>query len=300
MKILLVCNFAWGTGDFRYGLYNTLKRMKGVRVRQVFLRDSFEKAYKSFDPDIIISIKKIFTDLEMKMIKGSCLKIQLFPDDPDLYEKFKPYFNQFDYWFTNSEYALKNFYQRDNVENAYLCGFACDPELYKVVSQKDEYKCDIMFAGGISQKHYRLDFLKSLEGLDLKVWGRFNSEFYGYQGYHIQNEEYISALKSCKIAIDFNVSGSGFLNVKSKSFEITCAGAMMVSNQFDEMENYFKYGKEVVGFQGLNDFRSVIEHYLENEDERKTIAEAGYKSFMQNHTWEKRLKEVFKTCNVEI
>jgi len=185
------------------------------------------------------------------------------------------------------------------MEKVDVCCFATDEKFIEKIKPDKQYEHDVIFAG--KPIPYRHPILNRLEGLDLGVYGKgWRPSVYGYTGRLLKDKEYFSALKSCKIGIDFSVSGSGYLNVKSKTFELAAAGIMIMTNKFSEMQNYFRYGVEIVGFENPDDLREKCEYYLDHEAERIAIAENGHARFLQEHTWAKRIQQVFKECEVDI
>ncbi len=63
-----------------------------------------------------------------------------------------------------------------------------------------------------------------------------------------------------------------------RALDIMGCGGFLLSNYQEELAEYFEEGKEVVMFYDLEDCIEKINYYLENEDERKKIADAGYKA----------------------
>jgi spore maturation protein CgeB len=300
MNILLQCNIP-STSDYRYGLLNTLKRMKGVNVKHIPLSEKIIESWHGFSPKLYIGIKRPLSYIDVNYFHNiDCKTIQLNPDDPDIFDRAKEWVDQYDYFFTNSRKAQIKYAMEKKIVD--VCSFAVDEKLVEECKPRDEFKCDIMFAGGDNLKKYRHEYLNALKGLDVKVYGRFQKPVHGLQKRYLSTyQEYFSAIKSAKIAIDFSVSGAGFLNVKTKSFEIPACNTLMMVNKFSEMESYYKYDEEIIGFNSPEELRKKCEHYLkkENEVDRLAIAENGYCKFIRDHTWEKRIKEVFKKCGVD-
>lgn len=297
MKILLQSNIP-KTSNYRKGLLSTLERM--FHVKQYNLNVDIDSVLLDWKPDIYLSVKQLLKCNTVNILQQiGCKSIQLFPDDPDEIEKGLIMAKGYDYFFTNSMQTIKRY--KENGIDAKVCCFAIDEKMVENVKPQDKYKCDIIFAGGDNKKRYRYTYLNALKGLDVKVYGKFQKDVYGKQNEILyDSNEYFSALKSAKIAIDFSVSGSGFMNVKSKTFEIAAAGSLIMANRFDEMENYFKYGVECVGFTTPENLRKLCEYYLENEFERLAIVQNGRYRFLKEHTWEKRIKSVFDLCGVGI
>jgi len=63
----------------------------------------------------------------------------------------------------------------------------------------------------------------------------------------------------------------------------------------DNLNDYYQKGKEIVCFNNNQEMLEKAKYYLEHEDERKAIALAGYQRTINEHTYEKRFQEIFKT-----
>jgi len=297
-KILLYCNFGkYPITDYRKGLYNTLDRNKKVELGHVPLGgNKFALKYNAFNPDIVISIKGWIPE---KLKRKNCIFIHLQCDDPDEFFNHEPHMKEFDYWFTNSKWSELFQHHKNGYKKVKTCAFAQDQKFFEKVPFNKLFEHDVMFAG--HHIPYRHSFLNGLAGLDVGVYGSgWRESCVGFTGKKLIDMNYFMALKSSKMCIDFSLSGSNYLNVKEKTFEITGVGSLLLCNQFSEMRLYYKYDKECVGFVNEKDLREKVDYYLEHEDEREEIAKAGRKRFLKDHTWEKRLKYVFKECNIKL
>jgi hypothetical protein len=279
MKIILQSNIP-KFSNYRKGLLSTLQRFH--IVKQYGLNVDIDDIIQDFKPDIYLSVKQNLKSKTIKLLKLiGCKSIQLFPDDPDEFEKGLVMARQYDYFFTNSMQTIRKY--KENGIDAKVCCFAIDEKMIEDIKPQDKYKCDIIFAGGDNKKRYRYTYLNALKGLDVKVYGKFQKDVYGKQDETIYDSaEYFSALKSAKIGIDFSESGAGFMNVKSKTFELASAGCLVMSNYFEEMEK--------------------CEYYLQDKGDiigtRLSIARAGHERFLKEHTWKKRLDFLFESIKI--
>lgn len=77
-----------------------------------------------------------------------------------------------------------------------------------------------------------------------------------------------------------------------RALDIMGCGGFLLSNYQEELAENFKDGKEVVMFYSLDDCIDKIEYYLEHEDERRTIAEAGCRAVRERLNLKKQLKKL--------
>ena len=88
-----------------------------------------------------------------------------------------------------------------------------------------------------------------------------------------------------------------FCQTKGRLFHAVGAGAMALVDYVPELEDLFIVGKEVIAYQ-FNDYEDVrdkLKWYLKHDSERKKIAKAGYERGHREHTFEARIKTIFKT-----
>ncbi len=86
--------------------------------------------------------------------------------------------------------------------------------------------------------------------------------------------------------------------IKARPFEITGSGGFCITGDADDMDSYFKLGKEIVTYTDTADLIAKIRYYLAHDSERKQIAKAGYERAIRQHTYKARLEGVFKELNL--
>jgi spore maturation protein CgeB len=66
----------------------------------------------------------------------------------------------------------------------------------------------------------------------------------------------------------------------------------------EELEEFFKIGKEIVCYHDPADLVDKVKYYLAHDTERERIQQAGYQRALRDHTWQKRLAEAFRTMGL--
>ncbi len=97
-------------------------------------------------------------------------------------------------------------------------------------------------------------------------------------------------------AIDLNQQYSE--QIKGRNFEVPGCGGFMLTGQADNLEDYYRFGKEVVCFDNVEDLIDKARYYLSHEDERDAIARAGYQRTMGEHTYVHRFEEIFRNMGL--
>lgn len=164
--------------------------------------------------------------------------------------------------------------------------WASNPNYYRRVPGKNNY--NVTFVG---QKYgIRFNVIDNLlrNNIPIQVFGR------GW-GKYVPFDEIVSIFANSKI--NLNISSSykdkRIKQIKGRVFEVPMCGGFLLTDYVDGLEEYFKIGEEIVCYESQKDLAEKIIYYLENEEERKTIAMNGYRACQQRHTWRHRFTDIF-------
>lgn len=94
---------------------------------------------------------------------------------------------------------------------------------------------------------------------------------------------------------DKSAQGSSFVleQIKGRNFEVPGCGGFLLSSPADNLEEYYQSGKEIEVFGDTAELITRVKHYLAHEDERATIAAAGYARTRREHTYLHRFADIF-------
>ena len=92
----------------------------------------------------------------------------------------------------------------------------------------------------------------------------------------------------------------GIPQIKARHFEIPACGGFVITSSADDLENYYVPDKEMVMYQDIPDLAEKVKYYLVHDAEREAIARAGYERTIRDHTYEKRLREIFKKIGLGV
>jgi spore maturation protein CgeB len=94
---------------------------------------------------------------------------------------------------------------------------------------------------------------------------------------------------------------SGWSNgqIKGRNFEVPGCGGFLLTSRAAGLEQYYELGREVACFESVPELIEKAQFYLAHEEERATIAEAGYRRTRRDHTYERRLNEVFARIGID-
>lgn len=157
----------------------------------------------------------------------------------------------------------------------------------------------VSFVGGLGS-HYsgRIRLLEQLcERTDLHVWGpsihglpadsplrdRYRGMAWGLDMYRI--------LKGSKITVNHHADFAGPHAQNMRLFEATGVGTLLVTDWKEDLHEMFEPDREVVVYRSPEECTALIKHYLENENERETIARSGQQRTLKDHTYDSRIRE---------
>mgnify|MGYP005842356493 CR=1 FL=1 len=165
---------------------------------------------------------------------------------------------------------------------------------------------EIVYVGNASaSKVDRLIKLKRHFGSRVRIHGRW--PFKGYLGFvrgllgkpiyphrvtSLNTVERTQLYWRTKIGFNMHVSDQPYETGNMRMYETPAHGMMMVCDKAggDGHARIFEPGREAVYYDSLAHAIELIEHYLNNEEERISIARRGFERYWRDYEWEANLK----------
>ena len=247
----------------------------------------------NYKPDVVVCNAGGMTltaEMHGELRKRGIVTVGIALSDPDVFDaQGKHYANLFDLYYTNAEVSLAQ-YEAIGVK-ARLLPFAASPSFHKPMPEiKKIY--DVIIVG-----HPRADRLAVVAELDKhfkvglygKGWKRWGIIPRSKQ---VNGVEQVRALNTGKAYISFSKTVAGYVNVKVGLFEAVACGAAVFTEEFPEMEKYFEYGTEIVGYSSLEELVYKLKDYLGQPSKLGTLTENARARLLRDHTWAKRWEQV--------
>lgn len=96
--------------------------------------------------------------------------------------------------------------------------------------------------------------------------------------------------------INLNITLRSIKNgIPLRAIDIMGAGGFLLTNCQNDFERHFTDGEDFTSYSCREDLYNKIQYYLKHDDERKDIARNGCKRVREEHTYEKRIKEMLET-----
>jgi spore maturation protein CgeB len=164
-----------------------------------------------------------------------------------------------------------------------------------VRDESAEKKYDVSFIG---QKHgIRPDIMGALynAGIQVHLFGNYWDDYPDWHGYLPDVRAKVEVFNQSKICL--NLSNPHQVNtlpqIKGRHFEIPQLGGFQLSTPADDLSRYFVPNEEIVLVYSTSELITKIRHYLDCEEERVQVANAGYERMQREHQWEHRFERMF-------
>lgn len=161
---------------------------------------------------------------------------------------------------------------------------AADETLHRPVKipEKDQLRlgADVGFIGMCEKDRAEKTLFLAERGVAVTIWGNGWEKWAGkhsnlmVRGKPIYGEDYVKAINATKINLGF-LRKLNRDEVTSRSAEIPACGGFLLAERTKRHREFFEEDKEAVFFGSKEEVLNKVRYYLQNEKERKKIAEAG-------------------------
>lgn len=171
---------------------------------------------------------------------------------------------------------------------------ACDPSVHRPLRVREPFRANVVFAGTATP--YRESVLTPLVEFGLAVWGPGwkKTALREYcRGDLLSMDNYVRAYAGATVAINVHRKEGGVEPgdaLNARLFEIAAIGVPQVVEPHVDLAAHFAEGHEVITYQGGEELRAKIRHYLDNQSARETLATAARQAALRRHTWMHRMR----------
>ena len=319
---ILYCAMRWDYGDKSRGecheqvnFHHTLINMGYEIIQFDFMDKVREVGVEKTNKLLIQEVKKVQPDLVFAVLfeqeiypetietitnELGTLTLNWFTDDHWRFDNFSQYYAPpFSFVATTDPQSVPK-YHSIGYKNVILSQWACNQYLYKPIP--GEKTMDAAFIGMPHGDRKKVIGYLRQNGVDVKTRG------YGWPEGRLTQEQMIETFSRAKINLNLANSSTksriffwrkGTQQIKGRNFEVPGCGGFLMTNYVAHLEDYFEIGKEVVCFEDKKDLLEKVRYYLNNDEEREKVAQAGYERTINNHTYEKRFLEIFQKMGLE-
>ncbi|MBI2010394.1 MAG: glycosyltransferase [Candidatus Chisholmbacteria bacterium] len=145
-------------------------------------------------------------------------------------------------------------------------------------------------------------YFKGLKDLGLKIWGYAQwqqSSLKDIASGPVSVTEAHHIIRQSHIVVNLL---TGTIKTQPEEINIRTLETLglktfLLVQDYPHLHRYFKVGQELITFKNPQDLRRKALYYLKHNREREAIAAAGYRRILRDHTFAKRLKDLFKIVN---
>ena len=308
---------------FPYERINEVGRdVMNAELKELVDKEKPELVFVAMFTDQLIG--KVMDDISKDK---NCQTIAYFIDDNWRFHNYSKYWASHFNWVITTDSKAPTKYKKIGYKSVIKSQFACNYFLYKPLDLPKIY--DVTFVGQPHGNRKKLIDKIKKAGIKVECWGK------GWPNGRVSQEEMINIFSQSRINLNFTkISGDFSLKslirifikktngkirldsprcwvdnlksfivsvrkqIKGRNFEIPGCGGFLLTGDADNLTDYYEDGKEIVIYKNTKDLIRKIKYYLEHDEERETIAKAGYMRTMRDHTYEKRFNEIFKTIGL--
>ena len=205
-------------------------------------------------------------------------------------------FSGYDLVLSSFPHFVEQFRQDGLTSEYFNLGF--EPQMLARL-QKKEIRYRVVFVGGLSASYTeRIQVFEDIAASHtLDVWG------YGADSLAPESPlraahhgdawalDMYNILYNADIALNHHINAAGNYANNMRLYEATGVGTLLITDYKDNLHTLFEPGKEVVAYHSAEECVQLIAYYLEHEEERKAIAEAGQARTLREHTYYQRMQE---------
>ena len=188
----------------------------------------------------------------------------------------------FDLVLCNQKRAMEEFV-RDGIPKKRCFWFphAFEPDCYKPFNIVKKY--DVCFVGHLANEAR----VRALDAL-FKAIPNF---YWGVKFF----EEAAKTFSQTKVVFNYSVGDDANMRL----FESLGTKSFLLTNWIPTLGELFEDGKHLVTYKTIEEAIEKVTYYVENDQEREEIAQAGYDEVMKNHTYRERVEQMLEIIGIK-
>ncbi len=302
-------------GAAKRRLHPEIRKMLSIPAQRwreakgIFMNRRLIREVRSFQPDLVLILKgeTIYEESLSALRKLKIPLISWWVDDPFGYSDLMNRFRLFDMLYMFDRECITVLEAKGIKHITYLpCG--CDQTTYSPqplnAADYPELSCSIGFVAVYYPS--RAALLGQMKGLDVGLWGSGweaapelqQLPLGSWRGLHISTANAAKIYNLARICPNAHHPQTRFGGLNTRTFEIPAAGGFELIDNVPGLEEHFDVGREIVVYSSPEHFRELAEYYLVHPEERKAIIELSHARVLRDHTYERRLKTIFKTLGL--
>lgn len=183
----------------------------------------------------------------------------------------------FDIVYGISEWDLGE-YKKLGCEDVRHLPMACNPKVHRRLPNIEK-KYDICFVGSLHPERK-------------KLLARLRKSFNVHYA-HVFGEDMVRTFNESRIVLNLPIGGMKSGNLAHRVFEALACGSLLFTSQPPIPDGLFEDRKHLI-YYGDENLEELLCYYLDHEDARNTIAEAGRQEVLAHHTVRHRVETILQ------
>ncbi len=251
--------------------------------------DAMRPLLQRFRPQLIVCCAGGLTfreDDAAALKKNGAVLLGLTLSDPDVFPSIHPHAHVFDFHTTNARIAMQ-MYRDAGVENTLYFPFGIDRGFVtQSVPRAPELQADVICIGHATARPERNEVMVRLaRDLDVRTYGRG----WALPGSEVvEGRRMVQASREGRIHVNFPMTRAGYINIKCGVFESIGSGGLVATGRFPEMEDFFSYDEEIVGYHDEEDLAQQLQTLLADPERYRAMTERAFDRLINEHLYEHR------------
>lgn len=269
------------------------------------LRSRLLKSIEVAEADLVLVIGGYDLDEPLVDAVRSATGVKLvnwFPDDIGAIDEALRVARGYDALFVAGSDVAAAF-ERSMGKTVEVLPHAADPSIYRPLRSKDQYRANVVFAGGATQT--RETFLSELVEFGLALWGpgwrRTTLRDY-CRGELKSTAEYVRAYGGASVAVNLHhglgSNGMSFAYCNQRVFELAAMGVPQVVDERADLPNYFEIGREMITFTNPKELKARVQEILHTPTNADEIGAAARRKVLQQHTYMHRIQRLLEAIGM--
>lgn len=261
----------------------------------IYIRaDALNPMLERFQPQMIVCCAGGLTfrpeDAEQLKRRGIVL-VGLTLSDPDVFPSVHEHARVFDFHTTNARAAI-SMYREAGVPNTLYFPFGIDRGFVtQSVPPAPELAADVICIGHATARPERNGIMSRVaRDLEVRTYGR-GWELPGSEV--VEGRRMVQASRHGRVHVNFPLTRAGYINIKCGIFESAGSGALIATGRFEEMEDFFAYDDEIIGYRDEDDLVDQVRSVLADPERYKRMTERTFDRLINQHLYEHRWMTLF-------
>lgn len=258
------------------------------------------------EPELVICTYRFINPICIELIKKLLPNVNVIHINPDALTTFEYqqiFASPYDAYFTKDPYIVSFMKDKMNL-NAFYLPEAFNPRIHNYNSidrLKLERFIDIDVVSFGTIYPYRAKMVSELmnRGVNVSLFGTPDIRFPKNEITANFRNEYITGKRKSEVLLGSKIVFNNFHYAEIESanvkfFEIAGIGGFQICDYKPVLKEYSKVDIDKFTFKSIDEAYELIQYYLDKPKLRYELAEEQRAHFLENHTYEHRISEIFQ------